>query len=194
MCDPLVLEPSPPAHLEDGALEHWATPRWCTERLLGVHPPPTSTVVEPSAGKGAIVRVLAEHDYRVHAFEINPHRRQTLKDAGAESVDIDDWLSYKTGGLVSIVGNPPYRPAETMLAHVKHCLSVRAQYVALLLPLSFLSGGSGRRAFWVEQGGPHSLYFFSERPKFAGAGGQFECAWFVWDRNVLGRKIGMLYR
>ena len=179
--------------MSDDALAHWPTPVNCTRALLDEHPPPTKTIVEPSAGSGGIVAPLALAGYSVDCFEVRPECEPDLLQAGARSISIGDWLSVSPDDRrlpkrrFGIIGNPPYKPSEIMLEHVRRCLALCPYYVALHLPLSFLSGGSDRRVFWsgvedLAMGTSLSgLYFFSSRPRYVDGGGQFEPAWFVWD-------------
>ena len=190
----------------DGALEHWPTPAWVTETLLDADPPPTSWVVEPSAGDGAIAEVLTRHGHQVYAIEMREECGASLLRMPNQVVSFDDWLQHELSigpWPFSIVMNPPYRPPDIGIAHVAHALRTEATYVAALLPLSWYSGTETRRRFWAEHGEPTALYGFLERPKFTGNGGQFEAAWFVWRRGrvhgghggqpslkLLGRRAG----
>ena len=197
----LVAERYDPMARGEG--EHWPTPGWVLRALLDAYPPPTAWVVEPSAGEGAMVRVLVERGHHVAAVEQNPACLAALEASGARLVDCPaDWLVFtearKLAGCepFSIVLNPPYRPAHVALAHLLAALTCGAEYVAALLPLSFLSGGSGRRHLWRRHE-PTAIHWFSERPKFSGSGGMFEPCWVVWEarsaRNAL-RCMTMLER
>lgn len=200
--DSILYNPRRP-ELSDEALTHWPTPRPCTLALLDEHPPPTRTVVDPSAGSGAIVEPLLERGHDVVAYEIRPSCADALGLIACRhgdalfSYSICDWLKMADDDNAhllpsvefAIVGNPPYKPSSTMLLHVRQCLRLCGTYVALHLPLSFLSGGSERRRFWANvekfalSADLSGLYWFDQRPKYEGPGGQFEPAWLVWDAD-----------
>lgn len=173
-------------------LTEWATPRWCVDGLVDHWPElvtwsRTQPILEPSAGSGSIVRALVARGAAVEAIEIRDTREQ-LEEAGAGRVKIGDFLQLGFGqrSWFAIVMNPPFRPPHVMLQHVRRALEASRAFVAALLPLSFLSGGSGRAAFWREHATTQPLtqiLFFEDRPIFVGDGGLFECAWFVWWRG-----------
>ena len=118
----------------------WPTPAWVTRLLLEQHPPPaTVPVVEPSAGEGDIVAVLLEQGFDVWAIEKRTQCMKCRPLRRCAGVLNADWLQVDPRTDLrddvrrfSIIGNPPYTPAHTMLAHVAHCLEVRPIYCALL--------------------------------------------------------------
>lgn len=170
-------------------LTEWATPAWCVDGLVDHWPElvawsRTKPILEPEAGSGAIVRALVARGARVSAIEVRDTRAQ-LAAAGAESILIADFCQlglelWTARRPFAIMMNPPFRPPHVMLRHVRRALELARGFVAALLPLSFLSGGSGRAAFWAAAPPLTQLLFFEERPVFVGDGGLFECAWFVW--------------
>jgi len=120
----------------------------------------------------------------VDANEARRACEEPLLAAGCSHVRIGDFLqmppTMSNDNWDSVVANPPYRPAPVMMQHVQRALELQSEYCAILLPLSFLSGGSGRREFWRQAPPLTQILFFSHRPKFAETGGMFEVAWFVW--------------
>ena len=75
-----------------------------------------------------------------------------------------------------IVGNPPYRHAET---HVRWALKQAKVGVAFILKLSFLESAE-RLDFWWESP-VNDLYVLAERPSFTGQGTDSSAyAFFVW--------------
>lgn len=193
------------------AADHWGTPAWCVEGLLKVNPPSTKVIVEPSAGDGAIVRVLARHQYNVIAVEkdVSNSRYALLKAAGAETIMTHDWLFWdERRSPYSIIGNPPWTPGREMLDHVLHALrllnvapntrwSRPVRYVAMLLPTRFLCGQ--KRHEYIHHDYPlQGIHPLNPRPKFAGAGGSEDCCWFVWQGGpkviepVDGFQLGLL--
>ncbi len=176
------------------ALTHWGTPAWCTEGLIEYWPELlTGKALEPSAGEGAIVDVLAGHGQICDAIEIRdecrPKLESLLQPCGSGCVVIGDVLQerFDSRRYDRIIANPPYRPAWTMVRHVRRYFDLiypNDGIVAALLPLSFLSGGNGRREFWPATPPLTQVLFFGDRPSFAETGGMFDPAWFVW---ALGR-------
>jgi hypothetical protein len=67
------------------------------------------TVLEPSAGKGAIVRELVVSKAEVFAVELNPAYERDLVAAGAKHVQIGDFLSMEIDRQFDrVVMNPPF--------------------------------------------------------------------------------------
>lgn len=177
----------------DSRNSYWPTPPEVTRALLAAHPPPDgSTVLEPSAGSGAIVKELVAAGYPVHAIEINAAYEQHLVDAGADIVRIRDFLTVNQWPFATaIVGNPPWDPTSALLAHVRHAVALRPQYCALLLPVRFL--GSRQRGQWLAEHPPRALFPLYPRPRFIGGGGKEECAWMIWcDREEVTDPIRAL--
>ena len=188
----------------DDAKVHWPTPAWPTRSLFAVHPPPTQMVLEPSAGSGGIASVLAEVGHTVTATEVRPEcaepLRRILPKSQGHRVIIADFLRLppRVERLVaswdhfSIVANPPYKPAEIMLRHVRAALALRPDYCAQLLPIGFLAS-KNRARFWSDYP-PTAIYILSERPRFTGGGGNQDIMWCVWERGVREQRIRHLSR
>jgi hypothetical protein len=170
-------------------LSEWVTPAWCVDGLVDHWPELIdwsceTPILEPSAGTGGIVRALVSRGAQVEAIETRDTREQ-LAQAGACRITIADFcqvaLVDEQNWFITVM-NPPYRPPWVMLRHMRRALEVTRGFLAALLPLSFLSGGSGRNEFWEQAPPLTQLLFFDERPAFAetGGSGMFECAWFIW--------------
>lgn len=181
-----ALEHPPAGPHDDCGAAFWPTPSWVTQLLLAVDPPPEGVpVVEPSAGTGAIVADLMDAGYDVLPVE----QREACAPDLSILVDryiIGDWLKQpRLLSRYSIVGNPPYNPADVMLAHVLRCLEVGgARYIALLLPLAFACSRA-RYGLWKRHT-PTAVYPLVERPAFGDAGksGSRDVAWYVWKPCV----------
>lgn len=79
------------------------------------------TVLEPSAGQGAIVRALCRVEADVSCVELNPAYEKALREAGATEVVIGDFFATPVGGLFdAVVMNPPFsiNNKTTDIAHV----------------------------------------------------------------------------
>ena len=86
---------------------------------------PGTMVLEPSAGKGALVRAAEACGGHVSAVEINPEYCQDLHAAGASVAKICDFLQvWPTHDFDRVVMNPPFSIAnkQTDVAHVMHAL------------------------------------------------------------------------
>ena len=177
----------------------WTTPGWLVDGLVDYWPELIAwsnhvPILEPEAGGGAIVKALVARGAQVEAIEVRDTRTQ-LKEAGACRVAIGDFLKCRPVDRrywFTVVMNPPFRPAPIMLAHVRRALEMTRGFVACLLPLSFLSGGNGRREFWVDAPPLTQLLFFDHRPKFVGSGGMFEVAWFIWAEGHCARPTSII--
>lgn len=153
--------------------DFYETPEWLTRALFrALGPREVSLILEPSAGAGAVSRVVAKTfpAATIHEFDLHPRRRGILRR---------DTLSYVPKNRYDlIITNPPYSLAEEFcrfgLAHRKpHGI------VAMLLRLNFL--GSQKRATWL-RGNIPSIYVSPRRPSFIGkTTDACEYAWFVWD-------------
>jgi hypothetical protein len=124
-------------------------------------------IVEPTAGRGAIVKVLrfAFHDARIHANELDPERASVLKAAGADSVTNMD--VFKPDALLEsrirwdlAFTNPPFVVAQRV---VERCLAV-ADHVVVLQRINFLASLE-RLPFW--QSHPADFHILPRRPSFA---------------------------
>jgi hypothetical protein len=141
----------------------YETPEWATLallRVLGTQAP--SRILEPTAGRGAIVRALRKHwrGCQVTANEIDAERAELLHDAGATIVKVTDFLVEGFLAQDLIITNPPFKLAMPVIDRSRQI----AREVALLLRLNFL-GSQERAAFWREH--PADVYVLPRRPSFA---------------------------
>lgn len=85
------------------------------------------SVLEPSAGRGAIARVLAERHATTFCFEINPaHERALLDTPRVAGVAICDFLECTPEPIWQrIVMNPPFSKRQD-IHHVLHALKFLA--------------------------------------------------------------------
>jgi hypothetical protein len=154
--------------------QFYGTPPWCTRSLLSrvrfVGP-----ILEPCCGRGHISEVLIGCGY------------------GVESSDLVNWgygavenFFLRKRPAENIVTNPPFDNAENI---IRHALRLGRRKVAMLLPLTFLSGLS-RQVFFTDTAFPLSrVYVFRRQVKFIGIAGPpvvKVVAWFVWDREHSG--------
>ena len=103
--------------------------------MLVRHEPLQGPVLEPSAGRGAIVRELLRHGVQVHASDLHDHAAEAA--LGIET-GIDFLSMTSMSGCRSIVMNPPFRDAE---AHVRHALQLLPEggTLAVLLRMTWIA-------------------------------------------------------
>lgn len=137
-----------------------------------------TTVIEPSVGGGAFARAARSvwGTPQIWGVDTNPAA------AGFQDCDhviVGDWLDVKFPDWRpdAIVGNPPYRDAQT---HIEHALATGAPFVGFLLRLAFLEG-QARAPFWRAHR-PTAVRVLCRRPSFTRGGTDAAAyAWFVWQ-------------
>ena len=112
--------------------------------------PPEATLIEPFAGRGDLVRMLRELNLcaRARLYDIEP---------AAKGIKCRDTLTSFPHNAGVVVTNPPWLARNSATRRglpfpycefddlYKHCLSVcleNADYVAAIIPASFLSSGN----------------------------------------------------
>ncbi len=167
--------------------DFYETPSWCVEAILP-HLPIGGTVLDPCAGRGAILRACpASFDCRM-AIEINKDMEYDLRTIATGEFDlwIDDALSLSFWPKADLVlMNPPFSKAETF---VRMALSEQRAYhgtTCALLRLGFLA--SKKRADFL-RANPPDVYVLSKRPSFNGEGtDSCDYGFFVWGPGRGGR-------
>ena len=103
--------------------------------MLLRHVPLQGPLLEPSAGRGAIVRELRKSGLEVHASDLHDH--QAHATLGIET-GVDFLSMTSMSGCRSIVVNPPFRDAE---AHVRHALQLLPDHgmLAVLLRTTWIA-------------------------------------------------------
>ena len=95
----------------------YETPAEAVQMLLH-HAPILGPILEPSAGRGAIVRVLTEHGFSVLASDLHDHNADPVHNI---ETGVDFLRTDTLRGCRSIVMNPPFGPSDQ---HVRHALSL----------------------------------------------------------------------
>jgi hypothetical protein len=170
-------------HTERG-LDFYETPRIAIEALLNAEVLP-NTLWEPSAGNGAIARVLRDHGRTVVASDIY--------DYGFPLDFVSDFLTTTEApaGCRAIVTNPPFQIASKF---TRQALKLVPK-VYLLARLAFLE--SVGRTDVLEGAGLRAVRVFRKRIPmmhrhgWAGprASSAIAFAWFCWDRDHRGPAI-----
>lgn len=168
-------------------LDFYRTPSEAVRAILP-HLPLRGSILEPSSGDGAIVRVLCENGVAresIHAVELEPGR--ALLSAQYCKTEVADFLKWRAPRKFDlIIANPPYGIAQPF---IEKSLRV-GETVAMLLRLGFLESNR-RKAFHAAH--PADVFVFSRRPRFTGSKQSYPAAfaWFVWGPGR-GNKWGIL--
>lgn len=181
--------------------DFFESPPWVVGAIYP-HLPATSAVLDPCAGRGAILAEIG----RLHAgfspcanlallgLESNADRaKEAVSGYVASSlanvhVVPGDALSLSWERPSLVVMNPPFSQAETF---VRKALSevARGGSVFALLRLGFLASAK-RRSFHRQH--PCDVYVLSKRPSFTGGGTDAsDYAWFCWGPSRGGRWFSL---
>lgn len=175
----------PPEAERQVALGQWFTPPWLAAEvagMLGTERSRGRTVVEPSAGDGAIVRALLDGGaWRVIAVEIDPAmcvklRERFSKEAADGRVQVieGDFLTVEIPPFDYIAGNPPYDDGMDTdhLARIADLLEARpkAQASLLLRTVALHSGGRYERVW--RRVDVNEMACLPDRVPFLAAGGE----------------------
>lgn len=158
--------------------DYFPTPSWATEALIA-NEQFSGDIWECACGDGSMSRVLEKTGQRVTSSDLYD---RPYGDAGVDFLTAD-----RTSD--NIVTNPPYNSAE---GFVKAGLEKANKKLALLLRLAFLEGSNRNRTIF-NLTPPTRVWVFSERITFYPAGakiagsGTTAYAWFVWDKENMGR-------
>ena len=145
-------------------------------------------VLEPSVGKGAILRPLEDAGYQVAISDL-VDRDIATRDGECQNVG-DFLLSSASGGGWDIVTNPPYGIANAYIAHALR--EHRPRKMAMLLNSNFMFGfEDADRRFVMDENPPSRIYAFTHRLPMMHRDGwdgnkassQMNTAWFIWERN-----------
>ena len=97
----------------------YETPPKAVEMLLR-HMPLDGPVLEPSAGRGAIVRELHRHGLQVRASDLYDHAAEPALEI---ETGVDFLAMTSMSGCRSIAMNPPFGKKDAE-AHVRHALNL----------------------------------------------------------------------
>lgn len=170
------------------ALEFYETPADATRAILP-HLPRASCVLDPCAGRGAILKEFCR-SHRI-AIEINDEHRVSLEGGLCENEDVvicdafDRYCDRFWADADLVIANPPFSLAQAFVEHALAKCSPGTT-LAFLLRLAFLEG-KGRAQLHREH--PSDVFVFSKRPSFSvdGKTDSAAYAWFVWGPGRGGR-------
>lgn len=171
--------------------DFYATPHWCTRRLLEHWLPRATNILDPCAGEGDILRACGDAmpaygQKSLHAVELRPECGSMIREVnGISSVTIGDFLNKEIHTNVNdtvIITNPPYSLTVPFLEKSIQLASA----VAFLLRINAIRGDL--REDLMRRLSP-GLFVLPDRPSFTGYGTDAtEYAWFVFgDPKCSGR-------
>lgn len=144
-------------------------------------------VLEPSVGKGAILRPLEAAGYEV---AISDMVDRGIATRHGEYQGVGDFLLSRSIGDADLLTNPPFGIAN---AYATHALREhKPRKMALLLNLNFMCGFEDPdRRFVMDENPPSRIYVFTRRLPMMHRDGwtgdeassQMNTGWFVWERN-----------
>lgn len=152
----------------------YETPEWVTRALLPHIPVRITSVWEPAAATGKMLRVLASRGF-THGSDI---------DSGV------DFLAEKTSPCEAIITNPPYAFAQEFIVHALNLTSPHG-FVAMLLRTDFDHAKTRQDLFSCHPAFAKKLVLTKRIKWFEDSKGQpsFNHAWFVWDWQHLGLPV-----
>ena len=158
----------------------YETPAAAIDMLLQ-HLPVCGSVLEPSAGRGAIVRELRRHGLMVHASDHYDHKA----DPALHIISGVDFLTTTTlSGCCTVIMNPPFKSSDQ---HVRHALRLLPDDGTLAALLRMNWRAAKRRADLLSH---VRLEVIVGRLKMLppgavdrGHGGTTDFSWFVFGRQ-----------
>lgn len=181
-----------------GDEDFYETPAETTRLVLPYLPQrPWARIVEPCAGRGAIVRALREAGMKAPCSAVEAHEGRYSELPAVMTTLGDSWrrgdflecdrtdLLLFTEAPTLWTTNPPYsRPRETIgMEILEHALELAGPQdcVAFLMPTDFCTGVE--RVERIHDKWPCSFHPLKRRPTFSGDGASAKrpFAWFVFD-------------
>lgn len=158
--------------------DFYETPAWATDAILRRLNLVALDVLDPCAGRGAILYRAGAVTPHVRGFELDEGRWQTSVANGL-TVEHRDALSEEPWGDPEVVlMNPPFALAEEFVRRAIDEVSMGGGHVIALLRLAFLEGLS-RSALHRDH--PSDVYILPRRPAFIlGCTDSCAYAWFHW--------------
>lgn len=167
---------------KSASLDFYETPNRVVQNLIdtGLLPSKATTMLEPGAGRGAIINGLRPSfpTMRVTAVEIQS-QFQPMLEVCADNVVIGDFCSTTlTERFDLIVSNPPFSQAMPFIERSLGILNENG-VAAFLLRLPFT--GSVQRYSFFARRRPAHIRVLSQRPTFGGKNiDSCDYAWFIW--------------
>ena len=141
-------------------------------------------VLEPFCGSGTMAEVFKKNGFTVEAYD--------LIDRGYGKVG-DFFKVDFAEKEYDIVSNPPYD--KTLISIVQRCVQLCYNKVALLLPLSYLSGTERAEKLYRILP-PKTVYVYSNRIQIGkdgvfdnSVGNKITYAWYIWEKGYKGDTL-----
>ena len=163
--------------------------RQCIRKVVGWRINGLS-VLDPSAGDGAILDVAKEFGARGVGLEIDGGRALAAAAKG-HVISIADALMTSWPEADLLIGNPPFSYALEFATRAAEWSRRHERQAALLLRLAFLES-VGRVKFHREY--PADVHVLAKRPSFTENGKSDSCAyaWFVWSPGIERGRVRIL--
>lgn len=182
----------------DVALSQWFTPPELAAQIVewalqpGALPAPNVLeVLEPSCGRGALVKALVARGCTVHGYDIDPanakHCNQTFPGTFIATDFLTRFPLIVGGQYHLVVMNPPFENGAAE-AHILHALKF-APRVVCHCPLTTLEGRKRREGLWSEAY-LKRLAICSSRPKYGEKAGATAMCTIDVVRRPEGRSRG----
>lgn len=151
------------------------TPMWLARRMATMVPR-SARVLEPSCGRGNLVKALLEQGHapeNILAIDADERMASFAREqCGGVAVLCCDFLKYEGVGFNVALMNPPYE-GNQHLDHVLHALDL-VDVVIALVPADFEFTQERDSRLWATQALVTHRKLLPERVKFTGDGGQNE--------------------
>ena len=166
-------------------------PPWVNKRLFEVEfwNDTTSTIHDPAAGIGQVVRAAREHGLKATGAD--------LVDRNGGAFPVQDFLTCSIEKHDSVVTNPPY---GLLREFTERALRLARNKVCILCPVARLNA-----ARWLEASGLFCIWLLTPRPSmppgevFLGggkaSGGKADFCWLVFQQGYRGEPfVNWLHR
>lgn len=166
--------------------DYYQTPYSMTKQLLEVENFEGS-ILEPSCGAGAIVKILRDHGNPVDYCDLNNEFSLTGVFKNFKDFINDDFEKYD-----NIITNPPFSLAKEFILKAKQIANNK---IAMLLPLNYLHGVSRYNEIYKDAAFPlKTVYVFCRyglledtvREDGTYKAGMMVYAWYIWDKSYKG--------
>jgi hypothetical protein len=157
--------------------DHYETPAWCVDAILRARPDvlAEADILDPCAGRGAILRRLAAAGKHARGIELDTSRWHACVDDGIACEAGDALGATSWGSPEIVIMNPPFALAEEF---VRRALAEARFGVLALLRLAFLEGLSRSS---LHRDHASDVYVLPRRPSFVGGRTDASAyAWFHW--------------
>jgi len=182
-------------HDPENKFEYFSTPTSVVNDLLNLGVLIGSTsVLEPCAGTGNIIKTLRQtgYDHHITAVEINQDHEEKCLLTSPDLLVIGNFLNEKLinehtiGTFDLIICNPPFSNIERFIEKCWHLLNFSGQ-LCVILRLGHLVGV--KRGKFLRTYRPSSINILSHRPSFTegvlNSGDIGGYCWLIWEKPLI---------